>query len=477
MNSFYWHDYETFGVNPRRHRPAQFAGQRTDEELNPVGDPLVVYCQPVDDDLPEPAACLITGITPQLAQREGVPEPEFAALIHEQMATANTCSAGYNSIRFDDEVSRHLFYRNFFDPYAREWQNGNSRWDLIDVVRLCYALRPDGIEWPQREDGAPSFKLEHLSAANNLSHETAHDALSDVRATIALARLLRTHQPRLFDYCLGLRNKQRARGLLDFANLTPVLHASGKYRSERGGLAMVLPLCPHPVNRNGVIVYDLTTPPDDLLNLDAGQISDRIFTPSADLPDGAVRVPLKTVHINRAPVLSPVSALKNVDTARIDLDMEACQRHRQQIVDHQQGLADKVQSVFSTSFAGAAEQDAEQALYAGLIDRADLALMPTLRSTTSAQIQTVASKLKDPRLIELAWRYRARFHSTELSAAEHQRWQQHRQRRLLSEIDGVPRLTAYRAWLEQLREEIHDPAQTGILDQLNAWADKLEGTL
>ena len=203
--TLYWHDYETFGVDARRDRPAQFAGLRTDEELNEIGEPLNIYCKPALDVLPHPEACLITGITPQLADARGVLEPEFIARIHAEFAQPGTCGVGYNSLRFDDEVTRHTLYRNFYDPYAREWQNGNSRWDLIDLVRMTYALRPEGIEWPLKDDGKPSFRLENLATANNIGHESAHDALSDVRATIGVARLIRNRQPRLYDWLFQLR--------------------------------------------------------------------------------------------------------------------------------------------------------------------------------------------------------------------------------------------------------------------------------
>ncbi|MFT7661707.1 MAG: exodeoxyribonuclease-1, partial [Gammaproteobacteria bacterium] len=199
-NTFYWHDYETFGVDPSKDRPSQFAGLRTDEDLNPVGEPLVIYCQPQKDILPAPQACLITGITPQLAMEKGLLEPQFIEAIHRQLSVPGTCGVGYNSIRFDDEVTRYALYRNFFDPYQREWKNGNSRWDIMDMLRLTRALRPEGIEWPDHEPGRPSFKLEHLTAANGLAHEAAHDALSDVTATIAVAKLVKDKQPRLFDY-------------------------------------------------------------------------------------------------------------------------------------------------------------------------------------------------------------------------------------------------------------------------------------
>lgn len=442
-----------------------------------IGKPLVAHCQPVDDDLPEPMACLITGITPQSALEKGVPEPEFAALIHDQMAVPATCTVGYNSIRFDDEVTRHLFYRNFFDPYAREWQNGNSRWDLIDVVRLCYALRPDGITWPKRDDGAPSFRLEDLAQANELQHDSAHDALSDVLATIALARLLRSAQPRLFDYCSTLRDKNKVRGLLNFTSRTPVLHASGKYRSEAGGVAMVLPLCPHPVNRNGVIVYNLMESPHELLALNAEEIADRIFTPNADLPEGTARIALKTVHLNRAPVLCPVNTLKGVDTERIQLDPKICEQHRQEILNGDHNLVEKIQTVFGRGFIAPDDLDVEQSLYSGLIGNADLALFPQVRAAPDDQLSSITAQLHDPRLQELAFRYRARFHPDTLSLNEAERWQQQRTTKLTKSIDGIPRLQAYSDHLLTLRETTTEPNLLDILDQLERWAIELEATV
>src|SRR5580765_5602568 len=244
--SFYWHDYETFGRVPRRDRPSQFAGVRTDAELNEIGAPLMQYCQPAPDFLPEPEACLLTGITPQHCLAQGVPEHRFADAIEQQLGAPGTVGVGYNSIRFDDEVTRHLFWRNLIDPYAREWQNDCGRWDLLDVVRTTWALRPEGIEWPVHDDGKPSFKLEHLSAANGLAHAAAHDALSDVRATIALARLIKTRQPRLWEFCLKLRSKHEVVKQMGIGK--PFLHISGMYGTERGCIAPVWPLAPHPTN-------------------------------------------------------------------------------------------------------------------------------------------------------------------------------------------------------------------------------------
>ena len=159
--SIFWYDFETTGISPSRDRPLQVAGIRTNEALEEIGEPLNIYCRPGDDILPHPAACPVTGITPAVLQQKGMCEAQFVHHLHRELSTPGTCGAGYNSLRFDDEVTRYSLYRNFYDPYAREWQGGNSRWDLIDLVRTAYALRPEGIGWPE-DDGRVTLKLEAL---------------------------------------------------------------------------------------------------------------------------------------------------------------------------------------------------------------------------------------------------------------------------------------------------------------------------
>jgi exodeoxyribonuclease-1 len=442
--TFYWHDYETFGIDPRLDRPVQFAGLRTDMEMQPVGDPLVIYCQPPDDYLPQPEACLVTGITPQLALERGVIEPEFAALIHEQMSRPGTCVVGYNSIHFDDEFTRNLLYRNFYDPYEREYRNGNSRWDLIDVLRLCHALRPEGMCWPEHETGRPSFRLEHLTAANDLDHGQAHDALSDVTATIALASKLRHCQPRLFDWALSLRDKNKARSLLDFGRHTPVVHVSSRYPAERGCLAVVAPLCPHPVNRNAVIVMDLASDPGVMAELDADEISKRVFTAQSQLPDGVSRLPLKLVHINRSPMLAPLNVLKGVDLDRIGLDLDGC-LGRAETIAEMPGLGEKLRQVFAPPTYQ--ERDVDEALYDGFLPDRDRAQFAGIRSSTPDNLAGFSDLLSDPRMPELLFRYRARNHADTLSADEAARWQHHR-RRKLTDLEGDH--NPVQTWLDHL---------------------------
>ena len=472
--SFLWHDYETFGADPRRDRPAQFAGVRTDMALVPIGDPISIYCRPPRDVLPAPEACLITRITPQHAEREGLREHEFAARVHEALAEPGTCGAGFNSIRFDDEFTRNLLYRNFHDPYAREWQNGNSRWDLIDLMRLCYALRPQGIAWPEREICVPSFKLGDLTSNNGIAHANAHDALSDVEATLALARLVRERQPRLFEFYLGLRNKRRAMTLLDWAAQAPVLHASSRYPARRGCLAMIVPLAPHPEQNNAVIVYDLDVDPAPLIELPLDEIRDRLFTPRADLPEGVERIALKTVHANRCPALAPLSVLAGVDLARIGLDTERCNRNLE-ILRAAPGVAAKIAQLFASERAQRPAEDADLALYSGgFLDDGDRNTGKDVRCTPPGSLAAIEPRFRDARCRELLFRYRARNFPESLSVDEHERWREHRRARLLRDSGLGLSLDQFRTRIAANRAEGADVA---ILDSLAAWGDELTADL
>ncbi|HEV7491988.1 MAG TPA: exodeoxyribonuclease I [Rhodanobacteraceae bacterium] len=470
MQTFLWHDYETFGSDPRRDRPVQFAALRTTMDLNVVGEPVSFYCKPARDVLPSPGACLVTGITPQRAELEGVIEAEFAARVHEPLAEPGTCAVGYNSLRFDDEFTRHLLYRNFYDPYAREWENGNSRWDVIDLARMCYALRPHGIEWPKREDGSPSFRLEDLARANHIVQHRAHDALSDAQALLGFARVLRARQPKLWDWHLALRRKQRVFELLDVVGMTPMLHVSSRYPVARGSLAMIAPLAGHPTRPNGVIVFDLDSDPTPLIELDAAAIADRVFTRRADLPEGIERIPLKLVHANRSPALAPLSVLQATDTARIALDTERNLRHLEQ-VRTASGLAEKVRQVFARETQPVAATDTDIALYDCFFSDDDRPLLRAVRETPPEQLGKRPFAFKDTRCAELLFRYRARNWPHTLDAEETQRWETMRRRRLETATPATPRtLEEYFAEITALRaEDSTTPAKHAVLDQLEQW--------
>ncbi|WP_024647289.1 exodeoxyribonuclease I [Pseudomonas syringae] len=472
-SSIFWYDYETTGINPRNDRALQMAGIRTDAELNEIAPPVNLYCQPSDDILPHPAACMITGITPATLAEKGLCEADFMTRVHAELSAPGTCGAGYNTLRFDDEVTRYSLYRNFFDPYAREWQGGNSRWDLIDVVRAAYALRPDGIVWPE-QDGRVTLKLERLTAANGIDHGQAHDALSDVRATIALARLIREKQPKLYDYLFALRSKQKVQDQIRL--MQPMVHISGRFSAARHYLGVVLPLAWHPHNRNALIVCDLHLDPSPLLDQDAATLKQRLYTRHEALNEGELPVPLKLLHINRCPVIAPMGVLRNEDQERLQLDMTGYQSRVARLSESREVWQDKVLALYGKDDFTASE-DPEQQLYDGFISDRDRRLCEQVRLADPEQLTRDAWPFDDARLPELLFRYRARNFPETLSLEEQQRWQRFCQDRLRSPEWGAPNtlqdFTA--ALIEQSLSAT--PEQLEVLRQWQDYAQLLSARL
>ena len=477
--TFLWHDYETFGVNPRRDWPAQFAAVRTDAELNEIGEPLMLYCQPPTDRVPEPEACLITGITPQECAAKGLPEHQFADRINAALGQPGTIGVGYNSIRFDDEVTRFLLWRNLIDPYAREWRDGCARWDLLDVVRCAHALRPEGIHWPTADDGSTTFKLERLTAANGLAHAAAHDALSDVRATIALARLIRQTNPKLFDFCLALRKKDRVAQELGLPTTLrearPFLHVSGRFGAARGCIAVMAPLAMHPTNKNELLAWDLSEDPTELADLKPDAVRARLFSATADLPEGATRLAIKGVHLNKSPIV-----IGNVDTLRTrrpdlaerwGIDWGLAQTHLERL----RALPD-LSALWARVYArreGAAAVDVDEDLYGGFLGDADRRRLNQLRGLGAQELALARTGFDDERLAELLLRYRARNFPQTLSEAEQAQWQAHRSARLLAGEGGALTLAALFDRIDALAETTEDERGQGVLEALYEWAEQL----
>ena len=476
IRSFYWHDYETFGVDPIHDRPCQFAGVRTDADLNIIEDPLIIYCRPSDDYVPSPQACLITGITPQKALEEGLPEAEFIAQINEAFSQPGTCGVGYNSLRFDDEVTRHTLYRNLRDPYAREWQNGNSRWDIIDMVRLTYALRPEGINWPKKEDGSPSFKLEELTTANGIAHESAHDAMSDVEATIAMAKLIKEKQPKLFEFVVQNKDKHSARAMLDTAGMKPVFHISAKYPATRGCCAMVAPVAEHPTNKNLVIVYDLREDPSELIHATPEQIRQRVFTSQADLGEGVSRFPLKGVQLNKCPVLAPATMLKLLSEERLaelELDGDILRQHLA-ILRKAPDLSARIAQAFDQPHEGDLTDPDEQLYAGGFIGKADRQKLDGLLNQPVETLREHEVQFEDQRLAEMVFRYRARNYPATLDGEEMEKWEQFRAQRLMNPKKGWRSLEAYGLELQRLAADHElDPAKLQILEELHLYGESI----
>lgn len=425
--SIYWYDLETTGTDSRRDRPLQFAGVRTNLDLEIVAEAQNFFCRPGDDILPDPEAICVTGIDMDAVVTGGLNESAFAAALLEELAVPETCVAGFNNIRFDDEFVRQMLYRNFFEPYSREWRGGNSRWDVIDLLRTARALRPEGINWPQKDDGAPSFRLEDLTRANNIHHDQAHDALADVRATIKLVKKVRQAQPRLYDYVFRLRSKEAVLAQLYPLGKQALVHVSGMYAASRGCASLVLPLCQHPSNGNGIICVDLTTDPSVLIDATADEVHRLVFTKRDRLDDDEGAVALKTIHINRCPSVAPTGTLDEVTASRLGIDKTKCLEHMRKI-QRVSGLVEKVQDAFSmVDFDEPTDPDLM--LYAGgFFSDDDQMVMEEVQRAVPATLADFENRFRDDRLNEMLFRYRARNFPETLSGAELTRWRRYKRK-------------------------------------------------
>jgi exodeoxyribonuclease-1 len=467
--SFLWHDYETFGRDAARERPAQFAAIRTNDELEEVDDPVMMYCRQSTDYLPDPESCLIHGVLPQTANREGSTEWDFACSINRMMSQPGTCTAGYNNIRFDDEFTRQLLFRNLLDPYAREWSNGNSRWDLIDVVRLTRALRPQGIEWPFDNDGKPTNKLELLTDANGIAHDNAHDAMSDVHATIAIAKLIRNKQPRLYDFAFSARKKVATMAALSLVSKPAALHVSGMYSSEFAHTSIVMPLGPHPTNANGILVYDLRNSPNDIIKCSKEEIADRLFTPQSELPVDVSRISVKTVHANRCPVIAPLSVLTDENAARLKLDVNQALQYRDSLIKAGAQVSEKLAWAFAARDYPHVD-DPELTLYSGNFasDR-DRKLMQQLQGCLAAGETPQLPEFDDRRLLEIYFRVKARSHPHLLSEGDTGKWSAFCRSRVHQGIDGFRNHDNFVKSLIKLRASHNDPNSQHIFNNLEEY--------
>lgn len=422
--TFFFYDLETSGLNSRYQRVMQFAGQRTSLNLKPIGQPIDVLVKLSEDILPEPQAILITGTTPQKTIAEGISEPEFAKMLLRDVFTPQTVAVGFNNIRFDDEFIRHTLWRNFYDPYEWTWKDSRTRWDILDLVRMTRALRPNGIRWPVDGDGTPVNKLELLAEANDLTHLQAHNALSDVEATIQIARLIKTKQPKLFDFLFKLRDKKQIAKLVNLESPEPFVYSSGRYGREFDFTTVAFPIAPGKTPGT-TLVYDLRFDPSSFANLGVKQIKARLFASYEDRKkEDFVAIPVKEFAYNKCPAVAPLSVLDKDAWKRIKLSGDIVHKNIKKL---DKSLVDKIAAAFVEREAFAKSPDVEGQLYDGFVNDRDKIRIEAVREAGEKELADFHPTFADERLPELLLRYKARNFSRCLSADEQQKWQQYKQ--------------------------------------------------
>lgn len=460
QSSYFFYDLETSGLDSRTHRVMQFAGRRTTMDFEPMGEPYNILVRLSDDILPEPQAILITGITPQMTLADGMSEREFCRLLVDEIFTPGTIATGFNNIRFDDEFVRHTLWRNFFDPYEWAWANGRSRWDLLDVVRMTRALRPDGIEWPV-VDGIPVNKLELIASANGLEHARAHDALSDVDALIQVARLIRSHQPKLYDYLLDMRQKNKLKALVDPDQPKPFVYSSGRYENEWQKTTVAVAIADN--RKSGAIVYDLRYDPRQFSALTTAELSARLFGTRDEVTALGGRIPAKELSYTRCPAVAPIGVLDEASWTRIGLSLETVQQHFSALMADT-ALRDKIAAAFAERPEYPPASDVEGKLYDAFISDQDKVKMSAVRAANASDLKDFGPQFADRRLPELLVRYKARQFPESLSDDERTAWEERRSAVLQA---GLPR---YMAEISRLAADATD---TYLLEELQLWAESI----
>jgi exodeoxyribonuclease-1 len=471
-HTFFFYDLETSGINPREYRIMQFAGQRTDLNLNPIGEPLSEFIKITDDCLPEPDAILLTGITPQKTLADGITETEFLKLFHEQAVTPGTIFVGFNNVRFDDEFMRYLHYRNFYEPYEWHYQDGRSRWDILDVVRMTRALRPQGIKWPVDVEGRATNRLELLTALNKLDHQHAHEALNDVMATIAVARLIKQKQPKLFNYLLSLRDKQKISQLV--LSGQPFVYTSGKYPSEYEKTTVAVMIAEHP-NGNGALVYDLRHDPAQFVEMDTKALAEawkRKFN------EEGIRLPVKTMKFNRCPAVAPLSVLDASSRKRLDINLVDIQKHAQTLgtmkdwVQRVCQALDILDQQQQTSLL-LRDRTVDEQLYDNFLPRHDRDNLRRVQAADPAELTDLVSSFHDARLQALLPLYKARNLPDYLTPEERTTWERYRFNKLFGGYEKS-RVARFSTRLSQLASELHLTShEQYILEDLRLYAESI----
>jgi exodeoxyribonuclease-1 len=463
--TFFFYDLETSGLNPREDRIMQFAGIRTDLDLNPIGEPYNILVKLNDDTLPSPDALMVTGITPQETQADGYSEAEFAKLLMEEVFTPGTISTGFNSIRFDDEFIRALFWRTFHDPYAWSWRDGRSRWDLLDVVRMTRALRPEGIVWPV-VDGKASNRLELLTNENGIDHLKAHDALSDVEALIAVTKLIKTKQPKLYEHLFAYKDKKMVQKLVNLESKQPFVYVSGRYDAAYEKATVAFPLT---TGKHGaVVVYDLRHDPTPFLNMSLNDLQKRFYANWDDRQkDDYVAIPIKELQYNRAPAVAPLGVLEQQDGwQRLSLSEDVIKKHKS-ILLSSPSFAENIRSLIEAKPEFKKLHDPEAQLYDGFVNDSDTLRIEKVRTSNEQQLADLQPGFIDERLSGLLLHYKALNYPKSLAEDEVAAWESWRSNRIKAMLPGFVKR------LNEIAATNPDDSKQFILQELQLWAESI----
>ena len=311
-NGFVFYDVETTGISRCFDQILQIACIRTDGDFNivdPECDILNLRCRRLPWITPSPGAMLVTGVTHD--QLERAPLSHYEMMCAVNAAYENWSPAtfiGYNSLRFDEELLRHGLFSSLYPAYLTS-QRGCGRADVYRMLQVVTALAPGVIALPEI-NGRPSMKLGNVLRANGIvfSEDEAHDALADVRGTIALLKLMRQRCPIIVEHMLGMASRD---GAATFLDQNPIIRHVTHFGTAH--LAMVKPMAANPDNRNEVAIFDLGFDTAPYLNMSVDELANALRS----LP----RV-ISSIRLNAQPAILTREALLDETVERNPEDID-----------------------------------------------------------------------------------------------------------------------------------------------------------
>jgi len=442
--TFYFYDTETSGFDARAQRIMQFAGQRTDLEFTPIGEPHNILIKLTDEVIPEPEAIAVHGILPTTTIQQGLTEAEFIKKLNSEVLTSDTVVIGFNNIHFDDEFLRHLYWRNLYDPYQWHWKDGRSRWDLLDATRLIRALRPEGIKWPLNSEGKQVNTLVSLASENNLIHDDAHDALSDVNATIQLAKLIHKTQPKILNWMIENKDKRKLGEIVNLKEPKPFIYSSGRFKSEYTKTTIAFPVAPVEGRPDSVLVYDLRVNPKQFIDLDIDGLKDKVWF-YGKKTDAGRSLPIKIIALNRCPAVAPIEAMNRDVEVRINLTLKQAEAHLKTLLTNK-SFGDMVRTIWAEKQWPEGPDDVDYQLYDSLMDNSDKPKLEKLHGMKESDLADFQPVFTDERLDSMLLRYKARNFPKSLSLKEQTIWQAYKRKRIEK---GVPGQSSYDKFFER----------------------------
>ena len=398
--NFAFFDLETTGISPAFDHPLQFAAILTDAEFREI-ERVDLRCHLAPHVIPSPQALAVTGVRPHQLLDPELPSPfdfaqELTALVARWSPAIWT---GFNSIRFDEEMLRQMFYQNLQTEIFATQFNGNTRFDIMTAVFAAFHRHPDLFDWPVDETGKVRFKLDRLAPLNGFEGHNAHDALGDVEATIHIARLIAQRAPSLWAELLANRDKSHVQARLEqFAPIELVGRFGGG--PPQGIIGC---LCGYAEkNPNQAFFFDVdSADPADLINATAEELSAAIEAqPSLIRFITVIKVPL---------LLDPVS-VTDEQHRRVRLIAEAPEfRERVAVV-----MAARKQARPAAELPPLVEKQ----IFNGFYNWSDKALLKEFQAADWPRRQEIVASFGDARLRQLGRRLVASYAPALLSEEE-----------------------------------------------------------